>query len=87
MHYVYILQSMSTPKQYYKGYTTELNKRLARHNSGTTKHTAKYRPWRLIFYCVFPDKDKAIAFEKYLKSASGIAFMRKRLINYYIYKK
>jgi len=30
-------------------------------------------------YCAFPDKYKALAFEKYLKSHSGRAFAKKRL--------
>jgi hypothetical protein len=34
----------------------------------------------LIFYCVFKEKYRAFAFEKYLKSASGRAFMKKRFL-------
>ena len=36
--------------------------------------------WRLIWYSYFVDRDKALAFEKYLKSGSGYAFARKRFI-------
>ncbi len=81
MHIVYILQSIKYSKQLYKGYTTNLKDRIRHHNSGVSKHTAKFRPWKLIFFCVFPNKKKALDFEEYLKTASGIAFMRKRLIN------
>jgi hypothetical protein len=42
-------------------------------------HTAKHRPWRLKTYVGFSDEPKALAFEKYLKSASGRAFAKKRL--------
>jgi putative endonuclease len=36
-------------------------------------------PWELKWYCAFPDKYKALAFEAYLKSHSGRAFAKKRL--------
>ena len=42
-------------------------------------HTAKFKPWELVWYCAFPHKYKALEFEKYLKSHSGRAFAKKRL--------
>jgi len=81
-HIVYIIQSKKNNSYLYKGYTTNLQKRLTYHNSGNSQHTNKNRPWQLIFYSSFQSKQKAKAFEKYLKTASGIAFMRKRLIDY-----
>lgn len=50
------------------------------HNSGGSIHTAKYRPWRLITYLGFQNKNTAIQFEKYLKSQSGRAFITKRFL-------
>jgi len=41
--------------------------------------TAKFKPRKLVWYCAFPDKYKALEFEKYLKSHSGRAFAKKRL--------
>lgn len=41
-------------------------------------HTAKYRPWKLDVIIGLPTKEKAAAFEKYLKSGSGFAFAKKR---------
>ncbi len=79
MHYVYLLQSVSNPEQRYIGYTTDLKQRLTTHNSGNSKHTSKYMPWKLIGYHAFTDKSKALAFEKYLKTGSGQAFANKRL--------
>jgi len=64
----------------YVGFTQDLKKRLANHNSGTTEHTKKYLPWELIMYLAFSNKIKALEFEKYLKSHSGRAFRDKRLI-------
>jgi hypothetical protein len=49
------------------------------HNAGKSPHTAKYRPWQLIWYCAFAEKAPALAFEKYLKSHSGRVFTHKRL--------
>jgi len=80
MYYVYILCSISNQNQTYIGSSSDLKKRLESHNSGANKHTSKFKPWKIIWYCVFATQDKAEAFELYLKSASGIAFRRKRLV-------
>jgi len=79
MKHVYLLQSISHPEQRYIGSTSDLEKRLASHNAGQSPHTAKFRPWKLITSLSFTDDDKAILFEKYLKSGSGRAFAGKRL--------
>ena len=34
-------------------------------------HTAKFIPWDLVAYFAFKEKDRAAAFEKYLKSGSA----------------
>ncbi len=80
MYYVYIIQSEKYHKQFYTGFTESIEDRLEDHNSGKSPHTSKFRPWKLIYYCAFEDKKKALDFEKYLKTASGIAFRNKRLI-------
>jgi predicted GIY-YIG superfamily endonuclease len=49
------------------------------HNSGANKHTAKCRPWKLICYIAFDTREKAAAFEKYLKAGSGHAFAKRHL--------
>ena len=79
MWYVYIVRSDKFPEQEYTGATANLKSRMADHNAGRSPHTAKFAPWTLIWYCAFPDKFKALAFEKYLKSHSGRAFAKKRL--------
>jgi len=78
MKHVYLLQSISHPEQRYIGSTSDLEKRLASHNAGQSPHTAIFRPWKLITSLSFTDDDKAILFEKYLKSGSGRAFANKR---------
>jgi predicted GIY-YIG superfamily endonuclease len=79
VRYVYLLQSQSAPGQRYVGITADLKQRLAQHNAGSSPHTSKFVPWKLVTYIAFSDERKAGAFEQYLKSGSGHAFARKRL--------
>ena len=76
-HYVYVLVSSQHPARHYVGCTTDLHSRLDQHNRGSVTHTAKYRPWRLEVAVAFRSKDKARAFETYLKSGSGREFSRR----------
>ena len=78
MYYVYILKSLNFPNQRYVGYTTDIKKRLIKHNNGEVPHSSKFKPWKIQTCIVFSDKQKAINFEKYLKSGSGTAFRNKR---------
>ena len=80
MYCVYILRSINFPDQLYVGCTTNLKKRLSDHNCGTTSHTDKFKPWELVMYLAFNSKEKAVEFEKYLKSHSGRAFRDKRFL-------
>jgi putative endonuclease len=79
MWYVYIIRSLSNPEQEYTGVSSDLKQRFTDHNAGKSPHTSKFLPWTLAWYCAFPDKANALAFEKYLKSHSGRAFASKRL--------
>jgi predicted GIY-YIG superfamily endonuclease len=64
----------------YVGYTQNLERRLQRHRLGCVQSTNERLPFELITYIVFTDKYKALQFEKYLKSGSGRAFLKKRFI-------
>lgn len=79
MYYAYVLRSENFD-QYYYGSTSDIKTRIKSHNAGESRHTAKYKPWQIVWYAAFADKAKAEAFEKYLKTASGKAFLRKRLL-------
>ena len=79
LNYVYILQSISQPDQFYTGLCTDVAVRLTAHNSGQSPHTSKYKPWRLLSCHYFENPATAAAFERYLKSGSGRAFATKRL--------
>ncbi|NLS01785.1 GIY-YIG nuclease family protein [Rhizobium sp. P32RR-XVIII] len=79
MKYVYILISVNFPDRHYVGMTGDLKARITKHNAGEVSYTSKYRPWTLKTYLAFSDEQQAIDFERYLKSASGRAFAKKRL--------
>jgi len=79
VQYVYLIQSIPIPSQRYVGITSDLDNRLTAHNEGRSPHTANYKPWKLVTYVAFSNEEKALAFEKYLKSGSGRAFAEKRL--------
>ncbi|MBO9573092.1 MAG: GIY-YIG nuclease family protein [Chitinophagaceae bacterium] len=78
MFYVYILKDKNN--RCYTGCTSDLRDRYTRHTNGHVPATANVLPVELIFYCAFNDKYKAFNFEKYLKSGSGRAVMKKRFI-------
>ena len=78
MYYVYILSCKNSKP--YVGCTTDLKDRLERHNKGHVSATKGLLPIKLSTYICFPNKYTAYNFEKYLKSGSGRAFMKKHLL-------
>ena len=78
-YYVYILKSEKPPDRFYNGFTENLEDRLKHHNSGQCSHTVTYKPWRIKTAIAFTDRQKALDFERYLKTRSGRAFAKKRL--------
>ena len=77
MSYVYILNSLINPDRMYVGITHNLENRLNEHNSGECIHTSKYKPWKMMTYLHFDNREKAVAFEQYLKSGSGRSFAKR----------
>ncbi len=77
--YVYILQSKTEPQRFYTGFTYDLRTRLKQHNCGRIPHTAKWKPWQLKTYVALSNRDRAVRLERYLKSASGRAFVKRHL--------
>ncbi len=80
MHYVYILVSLKDPTRHDIGRTENLEARLQQHNRGESGYSKRYAPWRLEAYIAFSDPRLADDFEQYLKSGSGHAFLKKRLL-------
>ena len=68
-----------SPPRYYTGLTSVVSKRHMSHNAGDCRHTAKYRPWSIDMVVEFADERRAVAFERYLKSGSGVAFAKRHL--------
>ena len=78
--YVYIIRS-KRDKSLYIGQTNNLSQRIYEHNNGLSTYTKRKLPWDLVWYCVFNIKSQAERFERYLKTGSGRAFIKKRLLN------
>ena len=77
--FVYVLKNSEVPPRYYTGLTADVARRHAEHNNGSCTHTAKYRPWSVDVVVELADEGRALAFERYLKSGSGVAFARRHL--------
>jgi predicted GIY-YIG superfamily endonuclease len=77
--FVYVLKNGAVPPRYYTGLTSNVSTRYSEHNSGSRIHTAKYRPWSIDLVIEFGDEQRAVAFERYLKSGSGVAFANRHL--------
>ncbi|MFA6376456.1 MAG: GIY-YIG nuclease family protein [Candidatus Paceibacterota bacterium] len=77
MFYVY---SLKCKDGFYIGCCEDLKERLERHKNGNVPATANRLPISFEFYFAIPDKYKAFEFEKYLKSGSGRAFIKRHLI-------
>ncbi len=75
MYYVYILYCRDNKP--YTGCSNNLPERMRRHEKGEVPATKEMLPVKLVSYTAFCDKYKAFKFEKYLKSGSGRAFLKK----------
>ena len=75
MWYVYIL--LCSDGLPYTGCTSNLKDRKSCHDKGQVPATANRLPIKLVTYFAFSNKYTAFNFEKYLKSGSGRAFLKK----------
>ena len=81
MEYVYILRSKKDGTKIYIGITNNLKRRLREHSVSSSNHyTYRFAPGELETYLVFQNKRLVKEFEAYLKTHSGRAFLRRRLI-------
>ena len=78
MWFVYIVRCADGHP--YIGCTSDIDDRLKRNNAGHVLATKARLPVSLVMHLAFSDKYKAFAFEKYLKTGSGRAFMSKRFL-------
>jgi predicted GIY-YIG superfamily endonuclease len=77
MKYVYLPKSIIHQNQRYVGLTSDVRARVRAHNAGQSNHRSKYKPWELVAFFAFGDDERALEFEKFLKSGSGRAFANK----------
>ncbi len=68
-YFVYIIYSDSHDS-YYRGYSTQPEKRLEQHNEGESRYTKSKGPWELVFLQSFPTKREALIREKKIKKYS-----------------
>ena len=66
-YYVYMLKSQGVKSVTYVGYTKDIKRRIALHNSGKGAKFTRGRNWRLIYKEMFKSKSKAISREYYIK--------------------
>ena len=79
MWYVYVLKSESDGR-FYVGSTSDLKRRVSEHQQGKCISTRNRLPVELEAYIAVKDQETARNLEKYLKSGSGVATLRKRLV-------
>ena len=78
MFYVYIIQSESDTGLYI-GMSGDLRRRFLEHQSGESRSTRGRRPWKLIYYEAYVEKQDAAGRERFLKSGGGRMFLDKQL--------
>ena len=73
--FVYVLRSINFERNYI-GFSRNVSKRLRQHNSGKTKSTKPYLPWKILFSEEFSSKEEALKREKFLKSGKGREYIK-----------
>jgi predicted GIY-YIG superfamily endonuclease len=78
--FVYFLKSLIRDF-IYVGSTDDLGRRLLEHNCGKVQSTKAFRPLKIEAYVAVSSEIKARELEKYFKTGSGKAILRKRILN------
>jgi putative endonuclease len=82
MFTVYVLYSPSFDKTY-TGFSSNVEARFLSHNLLSKKgYTVRYRPWLILYTEQWSDKAQAMKRERYLKSGSGRAFIKRLVANW-----
>jgi putative endonuclease len=68
---VYIVKS-EIADRYYIGSATDVDKRVAIHNSGSARWTRRYQPWVVVHIEEYATRGEAIIRERFLKRLKGI---------------
>lgn len=73
---VYILQS-ERDGSYYVGQTSDVEKRLERHNRGTERSTRGRGPWKLVYLEAYGTRGEAMQREAEIKARKKRAYIEK----------
>ncbi|MFA4838803.1 MAG: GIY-YIG nuclease family protein [Candidatus Neomarinimicrobiota bacterium] len=68
MNYILYIIKSEVDGSFYIGYSSDIEKRLAQHNSGMSFYTSRKSPWKLVHVEEYKTKREAIYRERYLKS-------------------
>jgi len=79
MFYVYVLKSQKDDKLYI-GFTNDLKRRLNDHNTGLSQSTKSYIPFEIEAFVAVKTEQKARELERYFKTGSGKAILKKRIL-------
>ncbi|MBO6523492.1 MAG: GIY-YIG nuclease family protein [Balneolaceae bacterium] len=79
MWYVYFLKN-EEKDWVYTGSTNDLRRRVSQHSRGQVQSTKHYIPLKLESYIAVQTEQKAGELEKYFKTGSGHAFLKKRIL-------
>ena len=66
MYYVYLLES-EKDRKFYIGQTQNLEERLKYHNTGRSKYTKPFQPWKIAAFKTFSTRSQAMVVEKRFK--------------------
>lgn len=78
MYYTYIIKSKKDGRMY-TGFSSDLRKRLLRHNKGMSTYTKGRGPFELIYYEACLNEGDAKLRELYLKSGMGKRYISNRI--------
>ncbi|MFA5144288.1 MAG: GIY-YIG nuclease family protein [Candidatus Omnitrophota bacterium] len=78
MYYVYVLLS-EKDKNFYIGFTENIEQRLDEHNAGNNVSTRSRRPFSLIYYEGHASKSDTLRREGYFKTSKGKTTLRQIL--------
>lgn len=76
-YFVYIIESEKNG-DIYVGSTSDIAKRIARHNAGGVKSTKAYRPWRLLESTEYPSRSEAVRMELHLKTGQQKEILKRK---------
>ena len=77
-YYVYLLKSISPGiNKTYAGYSTDVNKRLMKHNSNNGAKSTRGYKWKIIYQKKFETKSEAMSYEHKIKKDK---VLRKRIL-------